>query len=366
MNIKMRLEIDYHQQDQASLFLESSNSNQEELFGEILLFCCFTLRVLVNLGQSQVASSLATLLLRIEKNLSNINEFDGPDWPEIVEYKGTSGRKQFIANLKYSDNSFNFNLDTKGFGLLGRGIDYYAPNSVFLLLKYLAKRRFEDKNYITNLAQAAIQCGQVFYSGRLTVINQSQVALYIAGSVMGSQEVDNTSIEKISDLIANDIVQLSKEMAKVYVEEMIKTKNIMIDTSSNQKLICQFSLVLYNYLDRLAFSILDDNKKTAFLNNTGAALIGYLAIDIYNADEKNFNEVVNSISYYLNESQKFYGNYKVMFDENVIASVSWHFSKEVANIINCQNDPYCIQAATEFLAIAIKNTRYSDILKQLK
>jgi len=39
MNIQSNLEINFHQQDEASVFLENTASGKEEKFGEILLFC---------------------------------------------------------------------------------------------------------------------------------------------------------------------------------------------------------------------------------------------------------------------------------------------------------------------------------------
>lgn len=183
MNINMSLEVHYHQQDEASLFIESANSGNDEMFGEILLFCSYTLRMLVNFGQSQIASSLALLLAEIDGNINEIIDYDSPNGPRLVDYKGSIGRKQFIANLKCSDNNFRFKLTSKGFGFLGKGVGYYAANSVLLLLRYLAKRRRENVAFTSSLSQAAEQCGQAYYSGKLTIRNQGQIALMIAVGV---------------------------------------------------------------------------------------------------------------------------------------------------------------------------------------
>ena len=57
MNINSRLEINFHQQDEVSVFLENTTSGREEKFGEILLFCCVALRNIVNFGNHHPIAS---------------------------------------------------------------------------------------------------------------------------------------------------------------------------------------------------------------------------------------------------------------------------------------------------------------------
>jgi len=183
MNINSRLEINFHQQDEASVFLENTTSGREEKFGEILLFCCVALRNIVNFGNHHpIASSLAVLLSQqIKGNLKELMNHKGPSEPKIIDYPGSQGRKRFVASLKCADDNFNFQYNAKGFGFLARGIGYYAPNSVLVLMKYLAKRRQDDKEYIEALENAAEQCGAIYLSGQLSIPNQSKIALMIAG-----------------------------------------------------------------------------------------------------------------------------------------------------------------------------------------
>lgn len=194
MNIGMNLEIHFHQQDEASVYLESNASGEDEKFGEILLFCCVVLRQMANLGiHHPIASSLATLVMQVSDNLTELVEYEHEIDVKLVEYKGSHGRKRFEAILKYSDTSFNFKFKPKGFGLLARGVGYYAPVSVMILLRYLAKRRIEDQDFILSLSQAAKRCGEVYsgghyISGQLSVLTQSQIALMIAGESLKLDE----------------------------------------------------------------------------------------------------------------------------------------------------------------------------------
>lgn len=125
MNIGMNLEIHFHQQDEASVYLESDASGKDEKFGEILLFCCFALRTMSNFGRNSIASSLATMLSQIGDHLIELPNLHSPDEAKLVSYQGNQGRKRFVAKLRYNDKNFTFKFKPKGLFLTG-GIDYYG------------------------------------------------------------------------------------------------------------------------------------------------------------------------------------------------------------------------------------------------
>jgi len=183
MDIGMDLEIHFHQQDEASVYLESNTSGKEGEFGEILMFCCFALRSMANLGRHPITSSLATLLSQIGDHLIELPDHYSPDDAKLVDYKGNPRRKRFIAGLRCTNENFNFKFKPKGFGLLARGMGYYAPNSVIILLRYLVEKRIDDGDFISNLSQAAKKCGEAYISGDLSPRTQHQIALMIAFSV---------------------------------------------------------------------------------------------------------------------------------------------------------------------------------------
>ena len=82
MKLESHVEIDFHQQDEASVFIKNTAGGSEEQAGEILLFTCFTLRQLVNFGNGDpIASSLADYLIQVQDNLKNLINYTGPDEP---------------------------------------------------------------------------------------------------------------------------------------------------------------------------------------------------------------------------------------------------------------------------------------------
>lgn len=180
MNIKSNLAIHFHQQDEASVFLENTANDREEKFGEILLFCLFALRTMSNFGNQPTAGQIAMLLSQMNGELKNFIKHEDLDSPRLIDYPGTQGRKKFIVTLNASDDNFSFKYKPKGFGILGKGINYYAPNAIFLLLRYLVNRRLKDKEFIKGLEKAATQCGEVFNNGNLAMSNEIQIATMIA------------------------------------------------------------------------------------------------------------------------------------------------------------------------------------------
>ncbi|EQB62666.1 MAG: hypothetical protein RBG1_1C00001G0245 [candidate division Zixibacteria bacterium RBG-1] len=194
MGIELILEIHFHQPDEASVYLENTATAAEDIkFGEILLFCCLTLRLLVNLGiRNPVASGTATLLTQISDYLADFTDVHEND-VRLVEYKGRPGRKRFEAILSYSDRLLKFKLKPKGFGLFARGIGYYSPHSIMILLRYLVKRHSQDAYFFSSLAQATKRCGEVFITGhyiegQLSVFTQHKIALMVAAEVFKTDE----------------------------------------------------------------------------------------------------------------------------------------------------------------------------------
>lgn len=183
MKFSMHMTIDYYQPNEASLSLESDDPAQAESFGEILLFCCFTLRLLVDFGQSDSGYALAMSLFEVSDNLEKANDPNVFNAPKIVEYKGIPGQKQFTARLVHSKKRLNLKISTKGFSFFKSDLDFYSINSVMLFLSYLVNKRINDPRYMMKLAEVVKKCAQVFVSRQLSKKNEKQMALVIAGIV---------------------------------------------------------------------------------------------------------------------------------------------------------------------------------------
>jgi len=185
MNIEVGAEIHFHQQDEASVFLESDAGGNEGKFGEVLLFCCLAIRQMVNFGKDPAAFAIARLLEYASSALNKLADHQSPDEAKLVEYKGSPGRKRFMARVTCTDDKLGFVLKPKGFGLLGRGLGYYGPNSVTLILKYLARKRNSDDDFINRLAAAAAMCAQVYRQGQVSPATQPQIAMMVAATAAG-------------------------------------------------------------------------------------------------------------------------------------------------------------------------------------
>ncbi len=182
MDLGINLEIHFHSQQEGSVLLESNSSGDIEKFGEILLFNCYFLRQLVNFGDHPIAHSIVSAFMNFLMSIYSIDEHNDPDLANLVTYKGSAGRKRFIAKLRYSNNYVKFNFSAKGFGLLARGMGYYSPNSMYLLLKYLVSRRKDDEEYIKNLSDSISNCIGLFIKRELNMKNQNMLALNIASN----------------------------------------------------------------------------------------------------------------------------------------------------------------------------------------
>lgn len=183
--ISLNIEIHFHEQEMASVFLESNANGQSGNFGEVYLFTLFALRQLASLGKPQ-SSALATALLHVNsiiKDLATVHELGGV---KIIPFQGYQGRKLLFARFTLGDQSQSFYFNTKGFGLFSRGIDYYSPTGVLVLFRYLAIRHEKQSEYLTKLAQAAQLCGTSYMQGKVGMTNQSQVAFMIIGTVLNS------------------------------------------------------------------------------------------------------------------------------------------------------------------------------------
>lgn len=179
MQIGMRLEVHFHQQDVASVLIESSTASDEEPSGELMLFSLFVARMLVNLGdRNPSAIGLAELLSEIDADaVRALIHHESPDGPKLVGYQGSKGRKGFLADLNATDDNLGFKVKPWGLGLMARGAGYYTPNAAVLLLRHLAGRREDDDAFIEGLAEACEALGAAYQGGQLTIRSQGHIAM---------------------------------------------------------------------------------------------------------------------------------------------------------------------------------------------
>jgi hypothetical protein len=120
-----------------------------------------------------------------------------PNVAQVKEYHGGGGQKQFISSMELRDKSIvGFELQPKGFGILGKGINYYAPMSVILTFKYLYSLHDvwlhddwvpKNSRFRKMLIKATNLCGNAFLQGRITTLSQLSLPLEIVNQVSSSQ-----------------------------------------------------------------------------------------------------------------------------------------------------------------------------------
>jgi hypothetical protein len=173
------LEIHFHDQDRASIFLEDTGG-PNKLFVEILLFASYAIRQVANLGNGAESRVLGQALVGAGTNLETLIGYRSSTGPSLVPYQGAPGRKRFTARLDVSDDKFNFVMSPHGFGLLGRGLGFYSPMSVLLLLQYLVERNLLDEEYLSSLGMVTAMTGQAVMDDRIRLANQNDLALRAA------------------------------------------------------------------------------------------------------------------------------------------------------------------------------------------
>jgi len=174
-----RVEVWFPRQEQVSVFLETARPNAEDgrsVAG--VLFTLFASRTLANLGTSLGGEALATFLGGISHNgitghtprqLLRDNDV------EVIPAGPGKGRKGFVSSFDPNKAKF-FSYKPHGFGLLGRGADFYGPMAVFALLAYLFDDNGASDVEKEKVEKAAHLVGRSAADGLINVVNQHEVA----------------------------------------------------------------------------------------------------------------------------------------------------------------------------------------------
>lgn len=178
VSTRLSAEIHFHEQEKASIFLESNVFGNEEKLGEIGLLAMFAMRIMSNLGVHQVRDDLATILTGAPIAIHQLAKGNTTGGLQLITYPGFQGRKRFLVDSRMSDDRWQFHFQAKGFGLLARGMGYYGPVAVLALLRYLSLRRPDDNEFLRCLSNAAAMSGQIHLSREIRLGNHSQLAAY--------------------------------------------------------------------------------------------------------------------------------------------------------------------------------------------
>jgi len=181
----MNLEVWFPQQNEVSVFLESSIPDaDEEQFYETSLFALYAARQITNLRAE--GASLAFVLQTTDTSnpLAQTHERLAEVRVSSPRGAGGGGRKGFTCELRPDKRAF-FKLNAHGFGMMGRGVGYYAPTSTLALLYWLLDRRKDDATYQRALAATAENIGILGMQGAITVTSQAPLAMQAASAAWG-------------------------------------------------------------------------------------------------------------------------------------------------------------------------------------
>jgi hypothetical protein len=161
----LRFEINFHQQDELSIYQESTLSGADEEFYELFSFINYAIRQMSNLGNCQATDVLASTLVAVPSVIVEIAAGTPFGGIHILPYPGNPGRKRFVASLEDRGGKSKFDLKMIGFGFLAQGFGYYAPMST--------------------LAHSAALCGQAQLSRSIGLGNHPVIAERVLATVCG-------------------------------------------------------------------------------------------------------------------------------------------------------------------------------------
>jgi hypothetical protein len=123
-----------------------------------------------------------------------------------------------LATLEDQNSGVRFDLKFMGFGLLGRGIGFYAPQAVMMLLRHLVASRESDERFVAALEQTAISVGRAFLSGRLNVNSQTAIAAEAASAGIEHWLVDSSSdVAGKSGVTDSHLLEVPDEQQRIEV-----------------------------------------------------------------------------------------------------------------------------------------------------
>jgi hypothetical protein len=158
-----RLEIWYPSMDEVSIFIEVPGDGFERELTEAKLFAAFAAEMITALGKGAAKEHLCDTLW----GLSSVDIADVHMGAlKIVPATPGKGRKGFEGALWISPHNVRVKVKPKGFGVLGRGVGFYAPMATFALFLQLHGRQSPRGQFV--LVKTAEIIGYLGGAGKLT------------------------------------------------------------------------------------------------------------------------------------------------------------------------------------------------------
>jgi hypothetical protein len=208
---KLEFRIEFLDETRAAIELTIRAPEARHAYGEVLLFSSIALRQMHNMGTNHpVSRSLAQALASLadpalpmrvllgapQLSMQRFREAMREGAPDpmdnivstdvitLVPFTRQKGKKRFLGTLDFDPGRARFLLHPKGFNAMGEGVNYYAPLSVAVLLRFLSRSGAEDPTYQSQLRRVANACGDALLSGQVTTLSQPALALAITERAM--------------------------------------------------------------------------------------------------------------------------------------------------------------------------------------
>lgn len=130
------------------MFVETPATGQAREVTEIGVFAAFAARQVANLRKDASMLSMCAAF-------SDLEHLDpGEDAPQtvgetrLVPPTPSQGRKGFVGTVKTKDGVPFINLKPQGFGVMARGVSFYAPTATTALLLHLLARHSEEGRFV--------------------------------------------------------------------------------------------------------------------------------------------------------------------------------------------------------------------------
>ncbi len=178
MDYQMSGLIDFYSMNEAAIRITDGSSPEHPFGHEAIFLGTFLFRQMHNLqgtGLDQIIAHTINQMTREE--IFDFNLFDNIGYPDSVNrtliispYRG-NGNKCFQGYLKVlvpsSGPTFGLVLKIKGFGLFGKEVNFYAIQSLNLLIRYFVTKNKTDPDYVYHLHLLLVACGREYSRGNV-------------------------------------------------------------------------------------------------------------------------------------------------------------------------------------------------------
>ena len=165
----------------AFVFADRS-SHEDRVSRELLLFCSYVLRQMVNTGDLGTITCAKTFVG--EHGMPSLLKMASRSSPEITDYEGNPSPQRFLFSLFSRGSELGSKLKIKGYPFFRKSdVDQQALTSCLLLPEFLENREGVGPEFKLALEKAKALCGAAVIGSQVTLTNQLDIARSIVESI---------------------------------------------------------------------------------------------------------------------------------------------------------------------------------------